>query len=242
MITLTVREALHLIRHSTDRWVLDGYCGAGGSTRGYQQTGVRVLGIDRVFRRNYCGDAFIHADVLDVLTDVDLVRACLGANMSPPCQYGCAEAKQFGTTDRHENLIPPTRDLLRAAEVPYVIENVEDNLADLVDPVVLCGEMFDLGVFRHRGFEVGGGIVLPQPEHPEHRGRIGDGRYVTVTGKSGGRSRRDGIQHGRKADWVRAMGIDWMSVREMALAIPPAYTRWIGTQLLAQLDQRRAAA
>ncbi|MEO3929277.1 DNA methylase [Micromonosporaceae bacterium B7E4] len=241
MIVMTAREAYGLVRHSDDEWVLDAYCGAGGSTRGYQQAGYRVVGTDKRLRRNYCGEVFIHADALDVLADVALVRSFRLANASPPCQYGCAEAKQWGTVDRHENLIPPTRELLQAAGVPYVIENVEDNLADLVDPVVLCGEMFDLGVFRHRGFETGGGFTLTQPEHPTHRGRIGDGKYVTVTGKSGGRSRRDGIQHGRKADWERAMGIDWMSVREMALAIPPAYTRHIAEAFKTSAPARAAA-
>jgi hypothetical protein len=45
--------------------------------------------------------------------------------------------------DAHPDLITPTRALLRRAGKPYVIENVMG--AQLIDPVVLNGFMFDLG-------------------------------------------------------------------------------------------------
>ncbi len=35
---------------------------------------------------------------------------------------------------------------------------------------------------------------------------------------------------------MAAMDIDWMTMREMAQAIPPAYTTWIGKQLLHALE------
>ena len=31
------------------------------------------------------------------------------------------------------------------------------------------------------------------------------------------------------------MGIDWMTTRELAEAIPPAYTQYVGTQILRKL-------
>jgi DNA (cytosine-5)-methyltransferase 1 len=40
-----------------------------------------------------------------------------------------------------------------------------------------------------------------------------------------------------KALQDEAMGIDWMTLEELTEAIPPAYTEWIGTQLLAALRQ-----
>jgi hypothetical protein len=38
------------------------------------------------------------------------------------------------------------------------------------------------------------------------------------------------------------MGIDWMEWREITQAIPPAYTRFIGEQLLRALGAERQAA
>jgi DNA (cytosine-5)-methyltransferase 1 len=43
------------------------------------------------------------------------------------------------------------------------------------------------------------------------------------------------------ADWKRAMEIDWMSRDELAQAIPPAYTQFIGEQLLSVLADRMTA-
>lgn len=41
--------------------------------------------------------------------------------------------------------------------------------------------------------------------------------------------------HGRSNtldDWKRAMDIDWMSSRQLAQALPPAYTEYIGHHLM----------
>ena len=39
-----------------------------------------------------------------------------------------------------------------------------------------------------------------------------------------------------KADAEVAMGIDWMTKRELTQAIPPAYTEYIGKELLKVLS------
>ena len=41
---------------------------------------------------------------------------------------------------------------------------------------------------------------------------------------------------GSAKDWTAGMGIDWMTAGELSQAIPPAYTQWIGEQLLAHLE------
>jgi DNA (cytosine-5)-methyltransferase 1 len=38
----------------------------------------------------------------------------------------------------------------------------------------------------------------------------------------------------------RAMGIEWMDLGELSEAIPPAYTEWIGRQLMAVVGERAA--
>ena len=43
--------------------------------------------------------------------------------------------------------------------------------------------------------------------------------------------RRQGLQEAREA-----MGIDWMGQKEIAQAIPPAYTEFIGRQLIEYLE------
>ena len=68
------------------------------------------------------------------------------------------------------------------------------------------------------------------PAHGQHQGRIGDGRYHTVTGHAGGSSKRDGWKNGGTAEWRVAMGIDWMTGNELAEAIPPAYAEFVGNQ------------
>ena len=42
------------------------------------------------------------------------------------------------------------------------------------------------------------------------------------------------------SDWRRVMGINWMTRDELAQAIPPAYTRFIGARLMEHLKERAA--
>lgn len=59
--------------------------------------------------------------------------------------------------------------------------------------------------------------------------QAGFGPYFAVYGDGGGK--------GSVERWQQAMGIDWTDVRkEIAEAIPPAYTEFIGRQLLAQIN------
>ena len=116
-----------------------------------------------------------------------------------------------------------------------MIENVEG--APLRSPVVLCGTMFpNLRVIRHRLFETN--FPLPQPNHiphakhplvhtrdkrKRHYGKTCEWNdFVQVTG--GGNcsvaSARD------------AMGIDWMTKREINESIPPPYTEYVGRQIV----------
>jgi hypothetical protein len=63
------------------------------------------------------------------------------------------------------------------------------------------------------------------------------GRTVGVYGHSGGSSKRDGLKFGGVDTWKEAMGIDWMNGAELAEAIPPAYTKFIGVVMLTLKDQ-----
>lgn len=211
--------------------LLDLFCGAGGAASGYARAGFDVIGVDRDRQPRYPCE-FIQADARSYFGRPDLLDRFDAIHASPPCQRFAARGQQRRT---HPDLIAETRAAL-AGPRPYVIENVP--AAPLHDPMILCGQMFGLGVYRHRAFEINWRIV--QPRHVPHAGHIGDGQHFTVTGHTGGHAcKKTGgrkVAGGTVADWRTAMGIPWMTAAELVEAIPPAYTEFIGRQLLALLD------
>lgn len=213
--------------------LLDLFCCAGGAAMGYHRAGFDVVGVDIDPQPNYPFE-FIQGDALEYLVghgmDFDAIHA------SPPCQASCTLIKgnQKATAGDHINLIPQTRALLSYYRVPTVIENVQGS--DLRRDLTLCGEMFGLGVIRHRYFEVSG-FEVSQPAHIKHRGRVSgwrhgqfhEGPYFAVYGNGGGK--------GSVAQWQQAMGIDWTDDRkELAEAIPPAFTELVGRQIMAHIQ------
>jgi DNA (cytosine-5)-methyltransferase 1 len=211
---------------------LDLFCGAGGATRGLQNAGFWVLGVDNRPQPRYCGDAFIQADALHPplrLEDFDLIWA------SPPCQRWTDGAQAKMARGRiYPDLIEPTRRMLNGHH--HAIENVMK--APIRPDLVLHGHMFGLKVIRRRKFELswqGFQLVPPLP-----RGLLREGFYC-VTGHGTPKGVREmGLPDYTAAEVKAAMGIDWMSVRcdELAQAIPPAYAEFIGR---AFLNQRKAA-
>lgn len=204
---------------------LDLFCCAGGATRGYQLAGFHVTGVDIDPQPNYCGDVFVQGDAIEYArkhaTEYDFVHA------SPPCQLYSVTQKLAGKW--HPDLISATRGALVYRKIPFVIENVEGARAELQDPATLCGSMFGLRTYRHRLFEVHG-FEFYSPNHPEHvavtakMGRkVADDEYMHVVGHF------SGVELGRAI-----MEMPWASRHELAEAIPPAYTRYIGEQWLAQ--------
>ena len=222
--------------------LLDLFCGAGGASVGYHDAGFDVVGIDIEPQPNY-PFTFHQEDAVEWLArhlgELDDVTAI---HASPPCQRYSTSTASTGDPDGHPDLIEPIRDLLEMSGKPYVIENVE--AAPLRRDLVLCGSMFDLRVRRHRVFELGNWMLWGAPpcRHVEQRR---SGPVVDVTGHAGGRNQtlRDGypikfydLEHAREV-----MGMPWASTRGCTEAIPPAYTEFIGRQLIDQLDKEAAA-
>lgn len=209
--------------------LLDLFCGAGGCARGYMDAGFYVVGVDIEPQPHYCGDEFIQADAITFPLDGFDVR-----HASPPCQH-YTEMLNWNGQDRssYPDLIGRVRERLQDTGKPYVIENVTGARKHLVDPIMLCGNMFGLRVYRHRWFEISPDVFIFKHPHIKHRikaahaGKVaGSGQFWCPVGKFG---QKDSAQ--------RAMGIDWMQIsgrdsREISQAIPPAYTRWIGEQLM----------
>ncbi|UQX01009.1 DNA methylase [Streptomyces sp. RerS4] len=219
--------------------LLDLFSCAGGAAMGYHHAGFDVTGVDIRPRPRY-PFAFLQGDALTVLADLITsgeIRRYSAVHASPPCQAGCALTVGTNTSRgwgrAHVQLIPELRTLLDATELPYVIEQ-PNGKAPIRRDLALCGEMFGLGVLRHRSFELGGWTTT-QPAHPRHRGYVRgwrhgvyrDGPYVAAYGAGGGKA--------TVAEMQTAMGITWTDVREeLTEAIPPAYTWWIGRALLAR--------
>lgn len=218
--------------------LLDLFCGAGGCSVGYERAGFVVFGVDNESHPDYPFQIHID-DAIHVLDTADLSEFDAIA-ASPPCpRYSTATPAE--NRDKHPDLIKPVRDRLRAWGGAYVIENVPGS--PLENPVQLCGSMFGLGVRRHRLFETNVPMLQPKCDHGSQRqiwgvyGDHGDAKPVT---------RPDGTSRGNKArDAAHArevMGIDWMTRwDDLADAIPPAYTEWIGSELIAHLGKEVAA-
>lgn len=233
--------------------LLDLFCGAGGAAMGYHRAGFDVVGVDIKPQPSYpfmC----VEADALGVLADLlrgtpfpsvmGRAYAFSAMHASPPCQaYSVLRRANPGA--EYPDLVAPTRALLERTGLPWVIENVPG--APLHPTVVLCGSMFGLGangrqLRRHRLFETSFAMLQPQCAHRgESIGVYGGGavgRYTFENGIKKMKGRRGGYQ-GTAAESREAMDIDWMPRSALNQAIPPAYTEFIGEQLLEHL--RRAA-
>lgn len=215
--------------------LLDLFCGAGGADYGYSLAGFDVTGVDLKPQPHYPFE-FIQGDALTYLRrhggEYDVIHA------SPPCQaYTRLQAIAKNTS--HPRLIGPTRRLLIDSGKPWVIENVEDAFRELWQPVRLCGSSFGLRVRRHRLFETS--FVLTAPPC-DHRWQDESPIYPARVSKSRGTVRMTGVisVHGGNqtllADELttvrEAMGIGWMTKSELNQAIPPAYTRYVGENLM----------
>lgn len=216
------------------RAILDLFCGAGGAGMGYSRAGFAVVGVDIKEQPRYPFD-YVIGDALEVLRDYGNIEEIAAIHASPPCQRYTA----LGTREdlsAYPDLVAATRAALEATGKPWVIENVVG--APLRADLTLCAAAFGLRSYRHRIFE--SNVPLVQPPHPRHiirvnrrgenrRGHWERGGYMTITGDIG--------------SYVgpEAMGIDWMTGNELSQAIPPAYTEYIGKQLMAHIEMRRAA-
>jgi DNA (cytosine-5)-methyltransferase 1 len=198
--------------------LLDLFSGAGGCARGYQLAGFHVTGVDNRPQPRYLhvGDAFI---------------------ASYPCKADTIlKNLRMVSEKRHVSLLEPTRAALAATGRPYVIENVPG--APLREPILLCGSMVGLLMIRrHRLFESNCFLMSLRYQHRLYSPRFdanrsdrrrhpqAKARVVSVAG-------HDSRGASRVEVWREAMGIDWMTRDELAQAIPPKYTEFIGRQLL----------
>lgn len=267
--------------------ILDLYCCEGAASRGYMDAGAEAYGVDIVprFAKRYPGAGFHAGSAIAVLAtliaggkvaftrrDGTVVHLGLedfdAIHASPPCQgYSIATAGNAAARGKHERLIAATRELLILTGLPWVIENVEQALEQMRDPITLCGRMFglraadedgaELVLDRHRLFE--SSIPLAAPAHPRH----GSEQVAGVYGGSRRAQRRPGetlaevAPRDRRAARVERgggyvprsrrvqealLGVDWMTQYGRQQCIPPVYAEHVGRQLVAHLTQQTESA
>jgi DNA (cytosine-5)-methyltransferase 1 len=203
---------------------------------GYYRAGFDVVGVDLKPQKRY-PFPFVQADALKPpfdLNQFDVIHA------SPPCQ-GYSRSRFIGNISRKTPMETPlligdVRTLLKDCKGITVIENVEQS--PLMFPVLLCGACFGLGVGgfdlpRHRLFECS--VLLWTPPCCHRRGKTigvyGNGTNLFHRHKFG---RNLSDKHKKEA-----MQIDWMTRQQLSQAIPPAYTEYIGKQLMRLITQTK---
>ena len=219
--------------------LLDLFCGAGGCSVGYDRAGFDVVGVDIDPHPDY-PYTLIVGDALDQLYRLTLdSKRLVAIHASPPCQaYTTMSNRARGDWP---DLVRPTIDALTGwaswSGGAWVVENVPGARREMPSTsITLHGGMFGLGVDRPRLFA--SNVMLLAPVAP----RIADPVGVYGNHPDGRRlfTRKDGTsQYAAKSleEGCEAMGIDWMTDwRDVAEAIPPAYTEYIGEQLLTHLE------
>lgn len=200
---------------------------------GYHRAGFEVVGVDIKPQRNYPfqfhqGDA-MHWLRTGIPSGFDAVHA------SPPCQDHSMLKNSAGLHGTGW-MLQATLDAFRAQSLPWVVENVVG--AALPSAVELCGATFGLGASgmdlpRHRRFELSFPMLVPPCQHRP-------GKTMGVYGHGTNAWHRKKL--GRNltvAEMREAMGCPWMTREELSQAIPPAFTEYIGSELIAHV---RAAA
>jgi DNA (cytosine-5)-methyltransferase 1 len=247
--------------------LLDLFCCEGGASEGYRRAGFDVYGNDlfEKFTRKrypfpaYTGDALLTLHVLLEqgtlpFTNRDGTVERLGledfaaVGGSPPCQF--YSITRHSHSNKHPDLLGPVRWLVRATGLPYVLENVPG--APMHNPLILCGTMFDLTAAdpdgrklhlrRHRLFE--SNIPLWGPGVPcrcaEFR-RAGIGVGGAYGGGSVDRAYAKNVRRGGytppKPVREALLGVDWMTQNGLSQCIPPAYTEFVGRQVLEHVSE-----
>ncbi len=217
--------------------LLDLFCGAGGAAMGYSRAGFDVVGVDINPQPHYPFE-FHQGDAMTwPLDGFDAIHA------SPPCQTYSSVLRHLTkkSEGKWEALLDQTRE--RLAGSCHVIENVPGApIANQpaffsTNGVMLCGTAFGLGiqgpngwleVRRHRLFE--SSVTLTQSPGCRHRGRAVN-PYNSESRRASGLSSKEANR-----GLIVGMGITWHTTDDQGReAIPPAYTEWIGAQLLAAL-------
>lgn len=210
--------------------LLDLFCCAGGAAEGYAAAGFEVVGVDLKPQKRYPFE-FLQADAMTFPLDgFDAVHAS-------PLWYkftALSQSRGFRADDPDD--VTPIFERLKASRLPFVVES--GTRGPLTEVCEFCGPAFGLEVIRHMYFA--SNVDLRPPSCACVHGGAARGLYVAYKG-SYGKGRINPPRRSRK-EWQAAAGLSRMTWAEAHLAVPPAYTRFIGGRLLEHLQVQRAAA
>lgn len=219
--------------------LLDLFCGAGLAADGYKKAGFDyIVGLDINEQSNYPA-TFVKGEAILILrsgapTIYDVIHA------SPPCQLFSRAGKlreAQGGVPSSLDLLTPTIHYLKTNwnDKPWVVENVPGAKDLMPGAVQVCGSAFGLQVQRHRLFLSNLPIkgtkcnhaVFPKDEISGKPRPVGVYHVPNDNIPHGGRTAKDA------AHAAEAMGLSrqlpWAQIKE---GIPPAYTEYIGRQIL----------
>jgi len=204
--------------------LLDLFACSGIGGDGYKSAGFDIISVDIEDQPNNPHN-FNRMDWLEGLKKFADIADVIHA--SPPCQ-GYSRTKSLHSI-KYETLVDVVRAELQRIGKPYVMENVQG--APLMNAIWLDGIMFGLKVVRKRLFE--SNVLLFMPGKGHKKGSVGaknctrkdfNGYYIV-----------GGHQMGTLEEWKMAMGVlpgRNVTREELAESIPPAYTEYIGRQLM----------
>lgn len=208
---------------------------------GYHRAGFDVVGVDLEPQPHYPFE-FVQADALDVLrywmvreddwrTGFDAIHA------SPPCQtFTVYRNCRPGDEPKWPDLIEPTRELLRASGLPWVMENVPGAPMTMASTLFgqhgaeVCGTALKIPIRRHRLFEAGFALESSGCAH----GNFTERRFPGSTNRPNGRTVCNVGEYRVPLKVQKdCMQVDWdVTLHELSEMVPPAYTEFIGAQLL----------
>jgi len=221
--------------------LLDLFCGAGGAAMGYHRAGFEVVGVDNKPQPHYpfpflqmealeAMDRLIRGEGLTFsngetlyLKDFDAIHA------SPPCQLWSKSAKQWRIKGKvYPDYITPIRWRFFEIHCLYVIENVIE--APLIQPMILNGGDFGINIHRPRAFETN--FHIPFRLNCQLKKPLKMGRTPTSDDVIQPVGHFAGV-----AEVGKRMGLIGLNQSELAQAIPPAYTEYIGKYLMKAVNK-----
>ena len=249
--------------------LLDLFCGAGGAAVGYSRAGFEVVGVDLAPQPRYpfefhLADAFEY--LADHWQEFDCFHAspvCKGYSVMKnlPWLKGREYPYQILPVREAFEAIGKPYVIENVMGARWGATGLKKRgLGNHgMQAGYLCGTMFGLPLYRHRLFETN--WLWLAPEHLKHTRRIQSGRHLggrarkivfsgsapvarraSLAAWQGSGAQANGVGVGHAAGWriaAEALGVQWMDREGTCQAIPPVYTSWIGSRLLAVLEARR---